>query len=281
MGAKSLLAIAGVAVVTLLLLVYLAATYEPPQGTTTIVVPPPVVEASPTPARVIPSAPVIAQPVAEPEPPVAVVETTPTPVTAPVVEVVQLPSLGDSDGFLMERLRAIQNGAALLGMLTDTQLIRSLVVFVDNVSKGEIPDTNLPYRAIQQEMPVRNIDDNLFVMDEAAHHRFDRVIDTLLAVDTEQAMGLYRILSPLFQQAYAEIGYRDVNFDNTLRRAINVVLQYDEVEGPFQLVKPSVMYLYADASIESLQEVQKQLIRLGPENTEKLKGKLRDVLQLL
>ena len=279
MGARSLMAIAGVAVVTLLFLVYMAATFESPEGTTTIVVPPPVAEPVAPPPRELPSPPVIVQPTPEPEPVIEpVVEA---PVVEPEVEVVELPSLSDSDGFLFERLRAIRNGAALIGVLADGQLIRSFVVFVDNVSKGEIPDTNLPYRAMQQEMPVRNLDDNLFVMDEAAYHRFDRVVDILMAVDTEQAMGLYRILKPLFQQAYAEIGYRDVNFDNTLRRAINVVLQYPDVEGPYQLVKPSVMYLYADDTIESLQEVQKQLIRLGPDNREKLETKLRDVLQLL
>jgi hypothetical protein len=36
--------------------------------------------------------------------------------------------------------------------------------------------------------------------------------------------------------------------------------------------------LYADASIENLQEVHKQLIRIGPENTEQLKAKLRQIL---
>jgi len=79
----------------------------------------------------------------------------------------------------------------------------------------------------------------------------------------------------LFQQAYAEIGYRNVDFDDTLRSAINIVLRSPNVEGPYQLVKPSVMFLYADANIENMAEVQKQLIRIGPENTEKLKEKLR------
>lgn len=41
MGAKSILVIAGIAVVTLLYLVYLGATYEPPEGTTTVIIPPP------------------------------------------------------------------------------------------------------------------------------------------------------------------------------------------------------------------------------------------------
>jgi hypothetical protein len=36
------------------------------------------------------------------------------------------------------------------------------------------------------------------------------------------------------------------------------------------------MYLFADTSIENLQEVYKQLIRIGPQNTEKLKVKLSE-----
>ena len=41
------------------------------------------------------------------------------------------------------------------------------------------------------------------------------------------------------------------------------------------------MFLYADASIENMEEMQKQLIRIGPENTEKLKAKLRQFSEQL
>jgi len=41
------------------------------------------------------------------------------------------------------------------------------------------------------------------------------------------------------------------------------------------------MFLYADSSIENLNNVNKQLVRIGPENTEKLKAKLREFTLLL
>jgi hypothetical protein len=130
-------------------------------------------------------------------------------------------------------------------------------------------------------MPVRNVDENLFVMEEVAHTRFDDVIRTFTEVDIEASIALYQLISPLFQQAYAEIGFRNVSFDETLRDAINNVLRTTNMEGPYQLVKPSVMYLYADAEIENLLEVQKQLIRIGPENTSILKAKLREFVSQL
>lgn len=283
--------VAAIAVFTLLYLVYLAATYEVPTGTTTVVVP-----ATST-QTVAEAAPVIAPSLPQtrlqpPEEPPAVA-ATPVIVDAPEeveaapveeeqpAELVELPSLNDSDEFVLEGLRALQNSAALMRALVDEQLIRSIVVFVDNISRGEFPQTSLPYKRIGQEMSVRNIDDNLFVMEASAHDRFNQLIDSFVAIDTDQAMVLYRTLQPLFQQAYAEIGSGNINFDDTLRSAINAVLRSPNVEGPYQLVKPSVMFLYADANIENLEAMQKQLIRIGPENTEKLKAKLRQFAEQL
>ena len=291
MSKFGLWATAGIAISTLLYLVYTAFTFEAPTGTTTVVIAPPglqpIVE-EPPPSN-LPE--IRLQP--EPEPPAIaasepVVETLPVEVVEPEPvaaepdgPVVQLPNLNDSDGLVFEGLRAFRSGVAVIRLLASDQLVRKFVVLVDNISRGEYPQTGLPYRGIEQEMPVQNIDENLFVMDASAHGRFDQIIDIFVALDTDQAVTLYRTLSPLFQQAYAEIGFRNVNFDDTLRSAVNIILRTPYIEGPYQLVKPSVMYLYADASIENLQNVQKQLIRIGPENTEKVKAKLRDfVLQL-
>jgi len=290
MSKTGLWAIAGVAVLTLLYLVYLAATFDAPEGTTTVVIPAPVqppVVAQPNPSIGLPTtqiqtAPEVATvtgntPVTiEPAP----VEVAPV-VTPPSSPTIELPTLNNSDTFVLTGLRAMQNGAALVRILANEQLVRKFVVFVDNVSRGSFPQTELPFRPLGQEMPVTNIDDNLFVMDVSAHARFDQAVDTFVAMDTDAAMTFYRTLSPLFQQAYSEIGFRNVAFDDTLRTAINRVISAADVEGPFQLVKPSVMYLYADSRIENLQAVNKQLIRIGPENSAKLKDKLRQFLAQL
>lgn len=287
MGAKSLLLISGVAIATLLYLVYLGATFEAPEGTTTIVIPPPALQpVQEDPDTTVDATPAPVETTEDPEPaevveqPVVELEEDAEAVV-PEPEVVQLPSLNNSDEFVLDQLRTLPSGTALLSLLSDEQLIRGFVVLVDNVSKDTLSQANIPYRQLDEELPVETVDDNLFVLDEAGYSRFNRAIDIFVEVDTDQAMSLYRLFAPLFQQAYAEIGYRNVNFDNTLRRAIRTVLNTEEVEGPFQLVKPSVMYIYADTSMENMTDIQKQMIRLGPENAEKLKTKLRQFLQQL
>ena len=306
MPKSGLLVIAAVAVLTLLSLVYFALTIDTPEGTTTLVIEPPVsvIEDSPVVAPASTSATqpnsplpqIRLQPQQEP-PAVAVAEaeiaTLPEEVALPEpeseletesldeeeqVNVVELPSLTESDSFVFESLRTLQNGIALVDLLAEDQIVRKFVVFVENISREEFPQTGLPYRGLGQEMSVSEVDENLFVMEQIAHSRFDQVVKTFVEIDIDAAMTIYRTLSPLFQQAYAEIGFRNVSFDDTLRSAINNVLRTTNMEGPYQLVKPSVMYLYADASIENLLEVHKQLLRIGPDNTSLLKAKLREFL---
>ncbi len=228
-----------------------------------------------------PAAPAAEPSIAEPPVEVAMEETPSNTAESPEVPVFPLPDLNASDEFVLGEIRGLMNGATVASLLAEDQVIRKFVVFVENISRGDFPQTGLPYKALGQEMPVTTLDDNLFAMDAAAHSRFDSVVDTLVALDADASMALYRLLSPLFQQAYAEIGFRNSSFDETLERAINNVLDTSEIEGPYQLVKPSVMYLYADASIENLVDVHKQLIRFGPENTTKLKTKLQEFLDRL
>lgn len=282
MSKAGIWSIAAIAVCTFLYLVYLAVAFEPPRGTTTVILPTPaaeieVIEPRPVPTRITPSTPAAAASV-EVEPIVVdVVE-----VEASVAEAaVDLPRLNDSDSFVAEKISELSSGTSLLGYLVDEQLVRRAVVLVENISRGQYPQTALPYKPIVEEMQVSSDDGRLFTMEAASYTRFDAAVAAFVALDTEQTVGLYRLLSPLLQQAYAEIGFRDAEFEQALIKAIDAVLSAPEIEGPFQLVKPSVMYLYADTRLEELANMNKQLIRLGPENSARLKAKLREFKQAL
>lgn len=282
MSKAGIWSIAAIAVCTFLYLVYLAVAFEPPRGTTTVILPTPaaeieVIEPRPVPTRITPSTPAAAASV-EVEPIVVdVVE-----VDAPVAEAaVDLPRLNDSDGFVAEKISELSSGTSLLGYLVDEQLVRRAVVLVENISRGQYPQTALPYKPIVEDMQVSSDDGRLFTMEAASYTRFDAAVAAFVALDTEQTVGLYRLLSPLLQQAYAEIGFRDAEFEQALIKAIDAVLSAPEIEGPFQLVKPSVMYLYADTRLEELANMNKQLIRIGPDNSARLKAKLREFKQAL
>lgn len=299
MSKSGLWLIVGVFALTLFALIYLASSFEAPEGTTTVILPNPTeqpeaeAEAARRSAEPASSLPTIR---IEPEPEAAtaqaVPEVAPPPeereiavpepeTTAAEVDQPELPSLNNSDAFVTEQLRGLPQGEALLQRATEEQLLRKFVVLVDNLTRDSFPQTGLPYVPLQGEMPVRTLDDDLYEMGEEAHARFDPLVDVFVALDTDAAMALYRSLSPLLQRAFSELGYRNAEFDNTLREAIDSVLATEEMEGPFQLVKPSVMYVYADSRIENLSALQKQMLRLGPDNAERVKAKLREIRDAL
>jgi hypothetical protein len=274
MAKKSLAIIAAIAVIGLLFLVYLAATFESPEGVRTVELEQPIPRAPEPVQRVIeaqPVMPVAAEPV-EVAPPVEVVQE-PEPMPEPTEEIM-LPSLNTSDGFLLARITTFEIGSRLIDIVVPEQLVRQFVVFTENVAQGSLPQLDYPVRRLPQSMAVREIDENLYEMEPSSYKRYDTMVDTLAAMDPEQALELYGLVKPLLQEAYGEIGYRNRSFDDALKGAIDTVINSRTVEGPFQLVKPKVMYVYANADIESMSPVEKQLLRMGPENAAKLKAAL-------
>lgn len=271
MANKSLTIIAAISVIGLLFLVYLAATFESPQGTSTVVIEPPVPrDPEPiqrAPAPVVVETPVIAVPEPEPE--------------EPVEPMPELPSLNESDTFVQEQLATMETGTSLLRYLAPEDLIRKFVVFAENTAQGNLPQLEYPVQRITESMAIETLDDNLFVMEPSSYNRFNAMIDTFVAVDVDRGMFMYRMMLPLFQDAYAEIGYRDRSFTPVVIAAIDHIVNTELPEGPFQLVKPTVMYLYAEQEIEEMTPVQKQLIRLGPDNTRKLQTKLAEYRERL
>ncbi len=272
MAHKTLAIIAALSLVGITFLVYLARTFESPDATRTVTIDTP----QPAPVeRVLPAAAPVAADPAPAQPAAELINVPVAPVAQPEPEEPSepLPSLNSSDPFVIARLASMEMGASLLRVLAPEDLIRKFVVFVSNVAEGELPLLEYPLQRIDSEFVATEIDTNLFEMSPMTHRRFGSMVDLLVALDPQQAVSVYRALRPLFQEAYAEIGYQG-SFDAVLIQAIDQIMNAPTETGPFQLIKPSVMFLYAESRIEDMTPVQKQLLRLGQENTAKLQAVL-------
>ena len=85
----------------------------------------------------------------------------------------------------------------------------------------------------------------------------------------------------LIQQAYEELGYPSQQFHDRLMEAIAHLLATPEVKGPIRLVRPHVLYKYADPELEARSVGQKAMIRMGPENAVTIKAKLSELERAL
>ena len=123
--------------------------------------------------------------------------------------------------------------------------------------------------------------DGELYIDESSYRRYDALVDWFVSLEADALVENYELFKPLVQEAYSEIGYPESDFNNTLLDAIEVALDTPVPDGLIQVEDDSVMYTFADDSYESLPAVQKQLLRMGPDNIQRVKDKLREIRRAL
>ncbi len=195
-------------------------------------------------------------------------------------EAPELPSLGESDGFVRELLTALSSHAGLAAYFLSDDLIRKGVVVIANIAEGDPPARH--FRDLRPEEPfdVVRRGARLYV-DPLSYRRYDVLADGFASLDAEGITDLYRTVEPLVHEAYEELGYLDEPFGNVLTKAFAVLLDTPVVETPAEVYAVSVNYAYSDPRLESLTPAQKQLLRMGPANVRKIQARLRGIANAL
>ncbi|WP_133405529.1 DUF3014 domain-containing protein [Parashewanella tropica] len=224
----------------------------------------------------LPETPLPTEPI--PEPPAPKVEPQPEP--QPVAKKPEppkpapLPSLQQSDDFLYHQTMNAFKGLSLDKQLLRTNLARQFVVFVDNLAYGQLARKASPLVAPKQAFSALEVNNKIY-LDPDSYHRYDFYAELLSAMNTDQLIKTYRYVLPLLNDAFAELGYENDTFTKRLRQAIREMLKAPIIEQPIELTSISVNYKFKDKKLESLPNAQKLMIRMGPENSRKVKAALR------
>ena len=252
-----LIALAVVGVLILAFLGYLATTSEPE---TTITQP-------------------IDVPAPEPEPvePAAETPAEPEPVEEPVEPAFVLPRLDDSDQLIRDGVVSLTRHEGINAWLGPDELIRKIVVFVDNAANGNVAKDAASVLAPRTSFSATVVSDKVFELDTRSYDRYNLVTNIMVSLDTDRSVDFYLLLQPLFQEAYDELGYPNAKFDDAIFRAIGRLLETPVIEERILLVRPVVMFEFRDQKLESLSAAQKQMIRMGPKNTRAIQAKLSEV----
>ncbi|HEY6598033.1 MAG TPA: DUF3014 domain-containing protein [Pseudomonadales bacterium] len=220
-----------------------------------------------------------------PPPPVApVVDTPSAPVedtgvpSTPEVQGVVLPPLDASDDYVREEVGALS--PQMSEWLKQDDLIRRFAVLIDNAQRGDYPRRQVAFLNPTTKFPVLQADDRM-VVDPEGYHRFDAVVDVAVSIEPQRAATLLRTLAPLLVDALGELGVQGPDPAATMRAGIDRALATPEVDGDVALVQPKVYYEYADPRLEALDPLQKQLLRMGPANTARIKAYLAQLKPLL
>ena len=222
---------------------------------------------------VLPAPPVAAGPAASPAPAAA-----PQPEAQSGVQPVPLPALDESDAAMRQALAGLVGAKSLAEFFYPDRIIRRIVATIDNLPRARAPVGMMPVKPVPSAFVTSGTGNNAVIgPDNSA--RYAPYAAVVQAVDAEKAVELYVRLYPLFQRAYEELGYPKGRFNDRLVEAIDDLLAAPEISDPIKLVQPKVLYQFADPKLEAASAGQKIMIRMGTDNADKVKAKLREIRQ--
>jgi len=184
-------------------------------------------------------------------------------------------SLQDSDGPVREMTADVSDHPQYALWLKNNHLIRKLTAVVDNIAGGVSPRAHLTFMSPAGKFEAAK-KGALLVVDERSFIRYQSVVMVLVSMETEKLTAYYKKLLPLLNEAYSELGYPDKTFSQALAEAFDVILETPLPAGDLELVEKVTTYGFADPMLEGLNDAQKHLLRMGPQNARKIKQMIRD-----
>ena len=233
----------------------------------------------PAPESAVLPEPIAEEPEAMPEPlhplPIPDMDTTNRP------ELVELPPLDRSDDYFKMALTDIFGGS-IEEMLVDSGMIERIVATVDNLPRDHVSERIRPLGRLGGGFVVdgRGGSDE-FTIDSSNYERYDMLVELMTGADLAGAAAVYRRFYPLFQSSYVDLGYPDGYFNDRLVEVIDHLLATPEIDDAAALVRPHVLYEFADPELEGLSSGQKLLLRMGAEHRSGVKDSLREFRNII
>ena len=253
---------AGVIVVLLLVIaggVVLLTGIWPPkeEPTPTATAPPP----EPPPSPIMTA---IEEPAPEPSEP-------PPPPPEPVED--PLPRLEESDDAVRDAVGDIPLGTAGQQYLIPGNIIERSASLIYLMAQGDVPYKLLPVSRPKAAFPIRD-DGTQVVTDPAGFERYDALTQWLQSLDLESLLSSLEWFIPLFREAWSYYGEDPAAFDMAVVITLDLVIATPEIDlSEARLIRKEAVWIFEDPAIEGLAPIQKQVLRMGPENAKILKAK--------
>lgn len=197
----------------------------------------------------------------------------------------ELPAYDQANGFIaeqlgLERWQALDPDGKILSGLHKEHFLQRSMAFLDGLSRGAALYKLSPFNQPDSRF-VADGQGKALSMGDANFLRYDLFTRNITAIDVTKAAAFFHWTRPLLETAYSELGYPAEDLGGALISAIDIIIAAPAIETPVALKHESVLYQYADPAVEALPSAQKQLIRMGPNNSAALKHWLARLRQAL
>ncbi len=190
-----------------------------------------------------------------------------------------LPPLAQSDAPFREDLLQLSKG--LQAWTHTDDLLRKYLTIVNDFSQGLRLYKHMRFFKLKEPFKVGRDRHGLY-LDPAGYQRYDKLAAAINAVDISQAIALYNRYRPLLLDIFAEFGYPEGHqLEDLFKQSASEILQAPLIRERISLYRPSVRYKFSSPKLEKLSPVQKQMIRMGPANTQIIQNKVRLFIEAL
>src|SRR6478752_2680695 len=199
-----------------------------------------------------------------------VVSATEAPIDSKAAAPVDLPPLDQMDAYLRPVLQALTARPELVRWLATDDLVGQLAAAIDRASEGNSPARDL--KVIAPTSPFgaagrgthRTVDPN-------SYKRYDSLTATITSMDASKVAQIYKTIRPRLNEAYQRLGHANGNVDTALQRTLDTLIDTPVVKDPIAVRETGgAGWAYDDGNLESLLPAQKQLLRMGSANVDRL-----------
>ena len=193
-------------------------------------------------------------------------------------EVLPEPTVSEetADAYAREIIESVNGGKALAQFVAGDYIVERAVAIVDAVRRGEVPYKLLPVGRPSKPFPIS--DDGLRVtMDPSGFSRYDGFAQWVSGVDVFAIVELLNDYEQIATEALSRMGAGDFDIRSAVLAATTEILATPIAPHSAELMKREANWVYMDPELEALSSLQKQVLRLGPANSEIIQAKAREL----
>ena len=201
-------------------------------------------------------------------------EPTPEPPPAPTEPIEEpLPRLEESDDAVRDALGDIPLGTAGQQFLMPGNIIERSASLIYLMAQGDVPYKLLPVSRPKATFPISD-DGTQVITDPAGFERYDALTQWLESLELKPLLSSLEWFIPLFREAWSYYGEDPAAFDMAVVMTLDLVIATPEVDlSEARLIRKEAVWIFEDPAIEGLAPIQKQVLRMGPQNAEVVKAK--------
>ena len=184
-----------------------------------------------------------------------------------------LPMLEESDDPVRDALGDIPMGTIGQQYLLPSNIIERSASLIYLTSKGDVPYKLLPVARPAKPFSISD-DGAQVVADASGFARYDSLAQWLESLDLSTILSSLQPFLPLFREAWSYYGEPPEDFDFAVVIALDLIASTPSVDmTEARLIKKEAVWIHEDPLIEGLAPIQKQVLRMGPENAAVVKAK--------